>query len=162
MPPAIYVVTRAGRQRAAPGKSCVLTVGQGRGEGPASCEIPEGPVRPSAVSVVHPGDELAVSIPRTKIIRRPGCDDARECGGRAALRGFPCGRREVRSFALRGGTTRWNVDVPPGAYALEVSIDFTTANELTGDATAVAGLLVDAGRRRAVVRAAQGRACEAN
>lgn len=149
--PPILLVSRAGRQRAAPGKSCVLTVGQGRGEGPAECHIPAGRVRPASVSVVRPRELVALVIPRTEVIRRPGCVGRRACGGWATLRPLGCKGRRASFFRVRGGKTRWRAAVPPGPYELEVSIDFTTADDLTGDATGVLGLLVDRHRRQRIL-----------
>ena len=151
LPPSIYLGSRAGRQRAVPGKSCVLTVGQGRGEGAADCYIPRGRVVPKVVSVVRPGAPLTVLLPGTTIIRRPGCVGRHECGGWATLRPLGCQRREVAFFPLRGRTTRWRANVPVGAYQLDVSIDFETANDLTGDANGVLGVLVEDDRREAIV-----------
>ena len=142
VPPPIFLVTEAGRQRAAPGKSCVLTVGQGRGEGAAECHIPRRPVRPKEVSVVRRGDAVLVVVPGAAIVRRQGCVGRHECGGWATVRPLGCPRREVAFFELEGGETRWRADVPPGAYELDVSIDFETAAGLTGDTSGVLGLLV--------------------
>ncbi len=149
-PPEIYVVSAGARQRATPRSSCVMTVGQGRGEGEASCEITRGRGRPRTVTLVNPGDEITIEAPGARIIRRPGCDDPRECGGRVVVRSLGCARK-VTSFALGASATRWRVGLPPGAYALEISIDFVTDEDLTGDASAVAGLLVSPRERDPVV-----------
>ena len=149
-PPEIYVVSAGARQRATPWSSCVVTVGQGRGEGEGSCEITRGRVRPRTVTLVNPGDEITVEAPGARIIRRPGCNDPRECGGRVVVRSLGCAR-EVTSFVLGASTTRWRVGLAPGAYALEISIDFVTDDDLTGDASAVAGLLVSPQKRDPVV-----------
>ena len=149
-PPDIQVVSAAGVQEAAPGKSCVLTVAQGRGEGDAECIIPERRVRAHAFTVARPKETIAIRLVDASIIRRPGCSDPRECGGWATLRRAGCDR-ELASFPLRRAVTRWRVTVPPGTYELELSVDFETRDALTGDASAVAGLVVDPRRRRAVV-----------
>ena len=140
--PEIFLVTEAGRQRAAPAKSCVLTVAQGRGEGAGKCTIPKRPVRARAFTVVRPGDVVEIAVPGAKIIRRPGCTDRRECGGWAVVRRAGCRRGEVASFPVPRALTRWPVRLEFGAYELTVSIDFETPDALTGDAAAVAGLLV--------------------
>ena len=151
VPPPIFLVSKAGRQRAAPGKSCVLTVGQGRGEGAAECRLPRRPVRPKEISVVRPGETVRVVIPGAAIVRRPGCVGRHECGGWATVRPLGCKTEEVAFFELAGSETRWRAALAPGAYELDISVDFETEEALTGDASAVAGLRVDRRRERTVL-----------
>ena len=151
--PEILVVAAAARQRAAPAKSCVLTVAQGRGEGAGKCTILKRPVHPRAFTVVAPGDVIEIAVPGAKIIKRPGCTDPRECGGWVVVRRAGCRRGKVASFPLSRARTRWRVGLAPGAYELTISVDFETPEALTGDATAIAGLLVAEG---ATLRVASG------
>jgi hypothetical protein len=153
-PPEIYLLASAGRQHATPAKSCVLTVGQGRGEGAGKCTVPKGRVRAGSYTVARPGEQVRILLADAKIIRRPGCTDPRECGGRATLRPAGC-RREVASFRLRRPLTGWRVPDRTGTYELEISVDFETPDALTGDATAIAGLVVHPRRELEIVPAAR-------
>src|SRR3712207_8956827 len=51
---------------------------------------------------------VRILLADARIIRRPGCTDPRECGGRATLRRAGC-RAALRSFELRRQTTPWRV-----------------------------------------------------
>ena len=152
VPPPVFLESDAGRQRAVRGAGCVLTVGQGRGEGAADCYLP-GRVRARSLSVVRPGERVVVVLPRTKVIRRPGCVGRHECGGWATLRPLGCARRELAFFELQGSTTAWRANMRPGAYELDVSVDFETEDGLTGDTSGVAGLLVSRDRAQTIVPA---------
>ncbi len=152
VPPPIFVESAAGRQAATRGAGCVLTVGQGRGEGVADCYLPRR-VRPRALSVIRPGERIEVLIPETEVIRRRGCVGRHECGGWATVRPLGCRRREVTFFELTGGRTAWRAKLPPGAYQLDVSVDFQTSDGLTGDTSGVAGLLVARDPKQEIVRA---------
>ncbi|HWC33142.1 MAG TPA: hypothetical protein VG709_08450, partial [Actinomycetota bacterium] len=150
VPPPIFLASRAGRQRAVPGKSCVLTVGQGRGEGAASCYYPPERVRPRVLNVVGPGERVGLVIPKTEIVERVGCVGRHECGGWTTVRPLGC-RREVAVFRIGGARTTWEANLSSGAYELDVSIDFRTEDDLTGDAEGVVGLLVDPARTPTIV-----------
>ena len=152
VPPPIFVESAAGRQTAVRGAGCVLTVGQGRGEGAADCYLPRR-VRAKALSVIRPGERIRVVIPESQVIRRRGCVGRHECGGWATVRPLGCRRREVTFFELTGGTTAWRANLPPGAYELDVSVDFETSDYLTGDTSGIAGLLVARNRKQEIVRA---------
>ena len=152
VPPPIFVESAAGRQTAARGAGCVLTVGQGRGEGVADCYLPRR-VRAKALSVIRPGERIRVVIPETEVIRRRGCVGRHECGGWATVRPLGCPRREVAFFELTGGTTAWRANLRPGAYELHVSVDFQTSDALTGDTSGIAGLLVARDRTQQIVPA---------
>ncbi len=152
LPPPIFIDSAAGRQKAARRAGCVMTVGQGRGEGAADCYLP-GRVQAKALSVIRPGERIRVVIPETQVIRRRGCVGRHECGGWATVRPLGCPRQEVTFFELTGRTTAWRANLPPGAYELDLSVDFETSDGLTGDTSGIAGLLVARDRRQEIVRA---------
>jgi hypothetical protein len=127
MPPAIELVSEAGRQRAAPGSYCVDDPQAGVGE----CVDYEAPAGPEQLSVVRPGETVTIAfvgssaVDGTASVRRLGCEE------------------ELVSVPL-GPETRWEVDLEPGAYELQIFTTFE-AGTASGDTSGVLGLLVDAG-----------------
>lgn len=126
MPPAIELVSEAGRQRAAPGSYCVDDPQAGVGE----CVDYEAPAGPEQLSVVRPGETVTIAsvgssaVDGTASVRRLGCEE------------------ELVSVPL-GPETRWEVDLEPGAYELQIFTTFQ-AGTASGDTSGVLGLVVDA------------------
>lgn len=125
LPPAIELVSRAGRQRAAPGSYCVDDPQAGVGQ----CVDFEAPAGPEQLSVVRRGETLTIAfvgasaVDGSASVRRLGCDE------------------ELVSVPLEP-ETRWKVDVEPGAYELQIFTTFE-AGSASGDTSGVLGLVVD-------------------
>lgn len=126
MPPAIELVSEAGRQRAAPGSYCVDDPQAGVGE----CVDYEAPAGPEQLSVVRPGETVTIALVGSSAVE-----------GSASVRRLGC-EEEVVSVPL-GPETRWEVDLEPGAYELQIFTTFE-AGTASGDTSGVLGLLVDA------------------
>jgi hypothetical protein len=138
-PPPIVLESRAGRQPGVLVRYSVETDSGGYGGETAS-------TRPAKVTVARPGEDVAISMvgveptQRLVIVRRLGCDQP-----------------AVASVVLGADTERWSVPRRPGAYELEVTVPyFKPKRGGTGSATGVFGLLVDATREQAVIRASRG------
>ena len=126
LPPAIELVSEAGRQRAAPGSYCVDDPQAGVGQ----CVDYEAPAGPGQLSVVRPGETVTIAfvgssaVDGTASVRRLGCDE------------------ELVSVPLEP-ETRWEVGLEPGAYELQIFTTFE-AGSAGGDTSGVLGLVVDA------------------
>jgi hypothetical protein len=126
MPPAIELVSEAGRQRAAPASYCV----DDPQAGVAECVDQEAPAGPEQLSVVRPGETVTIAfvgssaVDGSASVRRLGCDG------------------ELASVPLEP-ETRWEVDLEPGAYELQIFTTFE-AGSASGDTSGVLGLVVDA------------------
>lgn len=126
LPPAIELVSEAGRQRAAPGSYCVDDPQAGVGQ----CVDFEAPAGPEQLSVVRPGETVTIAfvgssaVDGTASVRRLGCDE------------------ELVSVPLEP-ETRWEVGLEPGAYELQIFTTFE-AGSAGGDTSGVLGLVVDA------------------
>lgn len=125
MPPAIELVSEAGRQRAAPGSYCVDDPQAGVGE----CVDYEAPAGPEQLSVVRPGETVTIALVGSSAVE-----------GSASVRRLGC-EEEVVSVPL-GPETRWEVDLEPGAYELQIFTTFE-AGTASGDTSGVLGLVVD-------------------
>jgi hypothetical protein len=142
MPPPIELASEAGLQRAAPGSYCVDDPQAGVGQ----CVDYEAPAGPEQLSVVRPGEALTIAfvgasaVDGSASVRRLGCDE------------------ELASVPLEP-ETRWEVDLEPGAYELEVFGTFE-AGSANGDTSGVLGLLVDAAAPLEVRPAGPPVACE--
>jgi hypothetical protein len=125
MPPAIELVSEAGRQRAAPGSYCVDDPQAGVGQ----CVDYEAPAGPEQLSVVRPGERVTIALVGSSAVdgsasvRRRGCDE------------------ELASVPLEP-ETRWEVDLEPGAYELQIFTTFE-AGTASGDTSGVLGMVVD-------------------
>jgi len=126
LPPAIVLVSEAGRQRAAQGSYCVDDPQAGVGQ----CVDYAAPPGPEQLSVVRPGETVTIAfvgssaVDGSASVRRLGCDE------------------ELVSVPLEP-ETRWEVDLDPGAYELQVFTTFE-AGSASGDTSGVLGLVVDA------------------
>jgi hypothetical protein len=125
MPPAIELVSEAGRQRAAPGSYCVDDPQAGVGE----CVDYEAPAGPEQLSVVRPGETVTIALVGSSAVE-----------GSASVRRLGC-EEEVVSVPP-GPETRWEVDLEPGAYELQIFTTFE-AGTASGDTSGVLGLVVD-------------------
>jgi hypothetical protein len=125
LPPAIELVSEAGRQRAAPGSYCVDDPQAGVGQ----CVDYEAPAGPEQLSVVRPGERVTIALVGSSAVdgsasvRRRGCDE------------------ELASVPLEP-ETRWEVDLEPGAYELQIFTTFE-AGRASGDTSGVLGMVVD-------------------
>jgi hypothetical protein len=126
LPPAIELVSEAGRQRAAPGSYCVDDPQAGVGE----CVDYEAPAGPEQLSVVRPGETVTIALMGTSAV-----------DGTASVRSLGC-EEELVSVPLEP-ETRWEVDLEPGAYELQIFTTFE-AGSAGGDTSGVLGLVVDA------------------
>ncbi|HWM13212.1 MAG TPA: hypothetical protein VNO56_01885 [Gaiellaceae bacterium] len=126
LPPAIELVSEAGRQRAAPGSYCVDDPQAGVGE----CVDYEAPAGPEQLSVVRPGETVTIALVGSSAV-----------DGTASVRRLGC-EEELVSVPLEP-ETRWEVDLEPGAYELQIFTTFE-AGSAGGDTSGVLGLVVDA------------------
>ena len=126
LPPAIELVSEAGRQRAAPGSYCVDDPQAGVGE----CVDYEAPAGPEQLSVVRPGETVTIALVGSSAV-----------DGTASVRSLGC-EEELVSVPLEP-ETRWEVDLEPGAYELQIFTTFE-AGSVGGDTSGVLGLVVDA------------------
>lgn len=140
-PPALELVSDAGRQRAAQGSYCV------NGPDSGECVEFEAPAGPEQLSVVRPGEVVTIvltpvsGVDGTASVRRRGCDE------------------QLASVVLHP-ETHWTVDLEPGAYELQIFTTFELGST-SGDTSGVLGLLVDADAPLEVRPAGQPVACPA-
>jgi hypothetical protein len=141
-PPALELRSEAGTQRAVQGSYCVEGVDSGE------CAEFEAPVVPTRASVVRPGEVVTLafagadSVDGTASVRRLGCD-------------------EVLLTVPLEPETRWPVELEPGAYELLAEVVTFEAGNVSGDTTAVLGLVVDAEEPLEVRPAGRPAACPA-
>lgn len=131
--PRIFLESAAGRQEALTGSSCVNVPDRESGAGIGVCRDTV-PLEPELLSVVRPGEELAIVLG----------GHARIVSG--SLRVFPLGCQgpPVLEATLEPGEkARWRADLPAGSYELEVSAGFEGPEGLNGDVSGSLGIFVD-------------------
>lgn len=138
--PPLVLESLAGRQEAVRGASCVANDDGGR---VAVCSS-GGAVHPGWLSVVHPGETVTVGLVGARLAGTSGVVRARPLG---------CPETEAAAFPFDHTRTAWKVALRPGAYELEVSVAFETADGRSGDVSGTLGLLVDPEREPGVVPA---------
>ena len=126
-PPALELVSEAGRQRAAQGSYCVTDPDVGVGQ----CVDYEAPAGPEQVSVVRPGEVVTIAF--------AGADAV---GGTASVRRLGCDE-ELVSIPLEP-ETRWEVELAPGAYEVAALAVTFEAGRASGDTSGSLGVVVDA------------------
>jgi hypothetical protein len=140
-PPRIVLESEAGRQEAVPGSYCITRVSEGGDESAGVCTDAMRPY-PVELSVVAPGEEIAVRIPHASIVSPPSC--VAECDSTVTVRPLGCGDQLVATLVLGAAGVKWAVDVEPGAYQLDVFVQaFDDGKGTTGDISGSLGLLVD-------------------
>ena len=138
-PPAVYLISAGGKQRAAEGSSCISYTDPDTGQGVGRCGDAAGLVRPASMTVVQPGDNVIVTIPGATLKREStitihplGCEDK---------------QTETIDFP-QSGELHWAVDLDHGAYQLDVFALFDADNGINGDLSASLGLLVGGGPKQ--------------
>jgi hypothetical protein len=135
-PPPIFLVSAAGKQRAAEGSSCVEYTNPATGQSAGQCADVGGPVRPKAMTVVQPGDNVIVTIPGATLKKESSI----------TIRPLGCADKETKTIELpASGELHWAVDLEPGAYELDVFALFELGDGLSGDTSGTLGLLVGGG-----------------
>jgi len=149
-PPSIVLESDGGRQKGSPGTYC-LTRAREAGEGEGIC-VDSAFQHPEELSVVRPGENITISIAGADVVVPDGCSPANECASPVTIHPLGCGpaRTEAR-FELSRHSTRWTVDLEPGAYELSVFAYFDDGAGTSGDLAGTVGLLVDPDRAPAVV-----------
>jgi hypothetical protein len=149
-PPSIVLKSDGGRQKTSPGTYCLSRVSE-TGEGEGIC-VDSAFQHPEELSVVHPGENVTISIAGADVIVPDGCSPADECASPVTIHPLGCGpERSVSRFELSRHSTRWTVDLEPGAYELSVFAYFDDGAGTSGDLAGTVGLLVDPDRKAAVV-----------
>ena len=154
-PPPIVLESAAGRQHAALGSSCVDFVDEASGQGVGVCSDTVDP-SPDEMSVVRPGEEIAISLEHASVVRADGCvgDDEQDCIGGVIVEPLGCEGERVRDVLLAPGSeTRWRVDLPPGRYELDVFGYFEAPDGRSGDVSGALGLVVDETQRQELLPA---------
>jgi hypothetical protein len=138
--PAIVLESVAGRQKAVQESHCVQAT-DSAGTSVGMCgDTPD--LDPKRLSVVHPGDTVTISVPGATL----------SGGSGISIRPLGCHDRQVASVPLETEGVTWTIDLPPGAYEMQVFVLFETG-EASGDSAGSLGLLVDPSREPAVIRA---------
>jgi hypothetical protein len=135
-PSPIFLISKAGKQRAAQGSSCVEYTNVATGESSGQCADVAGPVRPKAITVVQPGDNVVVTIPGATLKKESSI----------TIRPLGCADKETKTIDLpANGELHWPIDLEPGAYELDVFALFELGDGLSGDTSGSLGLLVGGG-----------------
>jgi hypothetical protein len=135
-PPPIFLIGAGGKQRAAEGSSCVEYTNAATGESTGQCADTAGLVKPSAMTVVQPGENVMVTIPAAALKK----DSA------VTIRPLGCVDKETNRLDFpEAGDLNWPVDLEPGAYELDVFARFELGDGLSGDTSGTLGLLVGGG-----------------
>lgn len=135
-PPPIFLVGAGGKQRAAPGSACIEYTNEASGESSGQCRDVAGPVRPKAMTVVQPGDNVIVTIPGASLEKESAI----------TIRPLGCVDEETQKLDLPDpGELDWEVDLEPGAYQLDVFALFDLGDGVSGDTSGTLGLLVGGG-----------------
>jgi hypothetical protein len=137
-PPPIFLISEAGKQRAAEGSSCVNYVDPDTGQGAGACGD-TGPIVPKAMTVVQPGDSVVVTIPVATLKK----------DSEIVIRPLGCADRQAKKLDFpENGELHWPVSLDPGAYQLDVFAYFEANNGLKGDVSGSLGLLVGGGPKK--------------
>ena len=150
-PPHIVLTSTSGRQEAVAGSFCVDDPARGVG----TCGD-SGPVHPSQLTVAPPGNELSIALEGAVVVQAEGChsDAGRSaCIGTVTIRPLGCGRTAAVLPLRRGPETRFRVDLPPGAYELDVFAYFEANDGRSGDVSGTLGIVVDETRAPGIVPA---------
>jgi hypothetical protein len=132
-PPAIFLVSAAGKQKAVQGSSCVQYVNPDTGEGTGVCADSAVPHPPSVTSVAA-GDRVTFIIDGASVKK----------DSTVTIRPLGCGDPEVDELAFEPGPggLEWTVDLDHGAYQLDVFAVFETDDGRSGDVSGTLGLTV--------------------
>ncbi len=150
-PPPIVLKSEAGRQEAVFGSYCITSVSDSSNEGAGICTDSAFP-HPKELTVARPGESIRITIVGTHLVVPAGCTPASGCASAVTIYPLGCGpERVVADFELSKATTRWDVDLQPGAYELSVFANFDDGAGTSGDVSGALGLLVDPDREPAIV-----------
>jgi len=128
-PPPFELESRAGRQSATQGSSCVTSADEGGMFG-GICADTVRPL-PEQASVVRAGETITISMPGAAL-----------AGASAQVHPLGCRTRTVARFALRARVTTWRASLPEGTYELALFARFTATDGRSGDSSAAAGIRV--------------------
>ena len=150
-PPPIVLNSEAGRQKAVFGSYCITSVSSNGEEGAGICTDSAFP-HPKELTVARPGESIRITIVGTHLVVPAGCTPASGCASAVTIYPLGCGPdRAVADFELSKATTRWDVDLEPGAYELSVFAYFDDGAGTSGDVSGALGLLVDPDREPAII-----------
>jgi len=144
-PPIVILVSRAGKQIATPGSSCVQYTDPDTGEGTGVCADAAGPVHPDELTVVQPAEHLDILL--------AGAYSSGD--GVVTITRLGCTGKKVEELDLAVGMsgTHTDVDLEPGAYEFDVFTRFGSNDGRQGDLSASLGVLVDPKRAPAIIPA---------
>jgi hypothetical protein len=127
-PPRISLLYKGQKQNAVPGSYCVT------GQGSGVCMDSAAPLYPNAVTSVMRGDRVTFVLPEAMF----------KAESAVTIRPLGCWDRAVRDFALTpgAGEHEWKVDLPSGAYQLDVFALFEAEDGRSGDVTGSLALTV--------------------
>jgi hypothetical protein len=146
----IILSSEAGRQRAA--LAPCLRVKLGTDPDPPVCEEYVAALRPTALSVVRLGESVTISFPGASVENPSGC--TKICGATGTARPLDCTDKPLGGFQLLDGSSiRWEVDLPPGRYELDVYGNLRTNDGRKVFTTGDFGLIVDDARPLEIVAA---------
>ena len=132
-PPAIFLVSAAGKQKAVQGSSCVQYVDPDTGEGTGVCADSAVP-HPRSVTSVAPGDRVTLIVDGASVKK----------DSTVTIRPLGCGDQNIDELAFEPGPGElaWTVDLDHGAYQLDVFAVFETDDGRSGDVSGTLGLTV--------------------
>jgi hypothetical protein len=142
-PPRLVLSSEAGEQEGLGGSYCG-----------GACPAPRCADRPFSVwsfTVLHPGDELAISAPEAQLLPGPGCQPA--CPPRARIAPW-CDRKQETATLEFDEDVAWPLELPEGTYAVEITTHVDAENGWRGSVEYGFGLIVAASRPRAIVDSA--------
>jgi hypothetical protein len=147
-PPDVVLASEAGRQVGVVGSYCVENPAEGYG----ACADGTRPAAKRA-NVVAPGETVTFLLDGARAVRAPGCRSRdHSCVGEAQVSPAGCRAATVARVGFeRGSETRWRVNLEPGAYELQVFVNFEADDGRSGDVSVALGLLVDPDAEPAVV-----------
>jgi hypothetical protein len=101
-------------------------------------------LRPNFLSVVRPGEWVTISFPGAHVQNPSGCREI--CGATATVQPLGCKDRPLEAFQLGEGKIRWQTDLPPGRYEVDVHANLRTDDGRKVFSTGDFGLVVDASK----------------
>jgi hypothetical protein len=143
-PPPVILVSRAGKQIAVQGSSCVQYTDPNTGEGGGAC-ADSGPIHPANLTVAQPGEHLDILL--------AGAYSTGD--GIVTITRLGCTGTKIEELDLATGMsgTHADVDLEPGAYELDLFTRFASDDGRQGDLSATLGLLVDPNRAPEIIPA---------
>jgi hypothetical protein len=140
-PPAVLLTSLGGEQSGVQGSYCVSNVADGCG----ACA--DRHAEPHTFTVVHPDDEIVISMPSGMLVSGTRCQPA--CPPTLRIQRLGC--EEEYQTTLFDEDRPLMLGLPAGAYAVWADSHFEANSGLTGGLYVGFGLVVDATQERAVI-----------